>query len=1195
EGFEVALSSWSFLDAKICRKYSNAIPRRAECLQVVTNGSEARVVLTNADWTREGVFVERKFDVADRATVESYLDKWQEDLSQYSGYAYFFFNEDALQPMWDSSYLQSPTCSTNGLAWFREYVVAKYGAAYADIRFPVHPLALGVLGGSNEPNVAVVLDESVTNRTTFTTDPDHWAKWWEWRQVVFANLMDGYARRLAALNATNAHWRGTIHFVSPMSAWASKSGQNLELLARIPNLDWLVMENTRRGTYGNSAERLDDEVRLQLQSAKAAAATNTGFGSYVMVHAYADPIVSNGVSNATYNVAWITQDVAFAVAPEFRSGVVVPFSSAMLVNRPGYTSAYQNVHYLPAAADVWSRARFGRMWSPATGLAVDGGPETNVAARFRWDALEQAVAYDWQFSSSAGFLATNWTARTKTPAYAWSLLTNAMPAGQPLHWRVRGVFAVRSYDEAGAVVGSNLYEGAWFAATGAVTLADGDADGLPDAWEDHWFGGRDSGAADDPDDDGLPNAQEYAGDASPLATDTDGDGLDDLAEVATHGTDPGDADSDNDGLNDCAEVVTYGTDPRDADSDDDGLKDYAEIVVHGTDPWRTDSDADGLSDYWEMQMGLDPLSNDAANDADDDGLTNVQEFGWGTDPLDADTDDDGLGDYAEVTTHGTNPLLADSDADALTDFEEIATHGTDPLAADSDADGLPDGWEVRHGLDPLANDAAGDSDGDGLTNLQEFGLDSDPRRTDSDSDGLPDAWEVAHEFNPASDGGAAYGLAAHWSFDEGAGDVVSNRVSTNWPGTLRFVVESNWMAGRGGGALWLDGLNDHVVVSQAVVGAVVTGAPFTVTAVVWQDPAGTTDYPTVVSDGALLSSNRWPGFLLRYARNDNAFMGYAGDTNAAIGGVAATNWSPRGVGRWVDVALVHDGAVARLFVDGRLTSAATNAFAAQRQPELWLGRGHVNADGSHWRGALDDVRIYRTALDAVALAAVNDWIGDADGDGLNNGAEWNLGTEPRDADSDDDGLSDYAEAVTHGTNPLSADTDGDGMGDAWETAHGLNPLANDAAGDADGDGLTNLQEQVHGTNPQAADPDGDGLNDYAEVVTYGTDPADADSDDDGLNDYAEAVTHGTNPLAADTDADGLPDPWEIAHGTNPLVDDAAGDPDGDGLTNLQEMGVGTNPLDADTDDDALEDGDELAAGTDPLAADSDSDGLPDGW
>ena len=75
----------------------------------------------------------------------------------------------------------------------------------------------------------------------------------------------------------------------------------------------------------------------------------------------------------------------------------------------------------------------------------------------------------------------------------------------------------------------------------------------------------------------------------------------------------------------------------------------------------------------------------------------------------------------------------------------------------------------------------------------------------------------------------------------------------------------------------------------------------------------------------------------------------------------------------------------------------------------------------------------------------------------------------------------------------------------------------------------------------------------------------------------------------------MPDAWEIANGLNPYdPSDASLDPDGDGLTNLQEYLLGTNPHVADTDGDGLNDGDEVKAGTNPLVADTDGDGLSDG-
>ncbi|TPH18964.1 VCBS repeat-containing protein [Litorilituus lipolyticus] len=183
---------------------------------------------------------------------------------------------------------------------------------------------------------------------------------------------------------------------------------------------------------------------------------------------------------------------------------------------------------------------------------------------------------------------------------------------------------------------------------------------------------------------------------------------------------------------------------RETDSDIDGIPDRID----------TDDDNDGMSDDYENlyllndddSVCLNPLdSNDAAEDCDGDGLSNLEEFELSTKPNDSDSDNDGLTDHFEVNTSETNlfltnPLNDDSDNDGLTDGYEINTSLTNPLIADSDGDGLSDGYEVNTSL---TNPNSSDSDNDGLSDGDEVNIhQTNPNSSDSDNDGLSDEFEV---------------------------------------------------------------------------------------------------------------------------------------------------------------------------------------------------------------------------------------------------------------------------------------------------------------------------------------------------------------------------------------------------------------------------------------------------------------------
>ncbi|RCL35148.1 MAG: hypothetical protein DBX00_08420 [Verrucomicrobia bacterium] len=91
-------------------------------------------------------------------------------------------------------------------------------------------------------------------------------------------------------------------------------------------------------------------------------------------------------------------------------------------------------------------------------------------------------------------------------------------------------------------------------------------------------------------------------------SDWDADGAADEIEVAS-GSNPTISDTDGDGVDDGAEIETFETDPCNPDSDGDGLNDGDEVFgVPATDPNNADSDGDGFSDSEELQAGSDPNS-----------------------------------------------------------------------------------------------------------------------------------------------------------------------------------------------------------------------------------------------------------------------------------------------------------------------------------------------------------------------------------------------------------------------------------------------------------------------------------------------------------------------------------------------------------------------------------------------------------
>ena len=93
---------------------------------------------------------------------------------------------------------------------------------------------------------------------------------------------------------------------------------------------------------------------------------------------------------------------------------------------------------------------------------------------------------------------------------------------------------------------------------------------------------------------------------------------------------------------------------------------------------------------------------------------------------------------------------------------------------------------------------------------------------------------------------------------------------------------------------------------------------------------------------------------------------------------------------------------------------------------------------------------------------------DQDKDGLTNQEERDLGTNPRDPDSDDDGLSDGLEVKSLKTNPKDADSDDDNLKDGDEVVGDSNPHDSDSDDDGIDDGDDDDYDSIEAHKFQAS-------------------------------------------------------------------------------------------------------------------------------
>jgi len=709
------------------------------------------------------------------------------------------------------------------------------------------------------------------------------------------------------------------------------------------------------------------------------------------------------------------------------------------------------------------------------------------------------------------------------------------------------------------------------------------------------------------------------------------------------------------GLIDLVELTRWdGTDLNDPDSDDDGVNDGDEVHVHGTQPNEADTDRDGMPDGYEVDNQLNPLVDDTAADADSDGLNNGDEHSYGSDPQVKDSDSDGIEDGTEVHTYGSDPMDTDSDDDGLEDGDEL-TYTTGLMDDDSDDDGVKDGAEVHtHGTEPTIFDTDNDglSDGDELISMvysNSFEYEYFDYKWTTGGD-VP--WELS-TYWPYD--GTQHAFSS--LLPPGKTNTLSLTINV-LDGNIIFYESLDMKIG-GRALFYINGVQQEQYYPTTQIGWEQKSYPvsqgtntFTWVVENWSSESGyfsidKLSVPMLPGTSALDDDSDDDGVkdglevnlyhcnpLSTDTDNDGLTDGQEVNTYGTNPNLIDTDKDGMSDGWETDNTLMptnNTDAAVDIEPDG-LTNLeeyqnGTNPRVADTDSDGMLDGYEVN---NGLNPLLDDADL------------------DSDSDGLSNIEEHNAGSNPQSSDTDNDLMPDgwevsYSlmptnnadaavdiepdgltnlEEYQNGTNPRVADTDSDGMSDGWEIDNALMPTNNaDAAVDIEPDGLTNLEEFQNGTNPGVADTDSDSMPDGWEVsyslmptnnadaavdiepdgltnleeYQNGTNPRVADTDNDGLNDGYEVNTSNTDPTDEDTDGDGMIDGWEWDHFLDPRVDDASGDADNDGMTNLQEAQAGTDPQSTDSDSDGMTDGWEADHSLDPAVNDAGGDPDNDGY
>jgi hypothetical protein len=727
-----------------------------------------------------------------------------------------------------------------------------------------------------------------------------------------------------------------------------------------------------------------------------------------------------------------------------------------------------------------------------------------------------------------------------------------------------------------------------------VNDADSDDDGLQDGYEDANRDGVITNSLGD-------SSSQGSGETSFCDPDTDDDGLLDGQEEGLFGQGAVTAHTAS------GDVTTVPA--LDDDSDNDGLSDYEEVNITQTDPLNWDTDGDGISDADELiatggawpkrtfEQESDPLDPDT----DDDGLTDNVEYpgtGLGSTYLrglggdrdtvcpyvnDADSDDDGLQDGTE-SWDGDETITTGNIGDSTTQADVNPSGETDFCNPDTDGDGLTDGEEVNllGGL-PMSHST-------GFTPVTpqgvstQVGVDGPPLAPtipalddDSDNDGLSDYEEVNITGTDPLDADTDNDTISD------ADELIAT--GGTWPKRTFQQVSDPLDPDTDD-----DDLTDNIEYDGTGLGVSRTtgGVDDTVCPYV--------NNPDSDNDGLLDGTED---------ANHDGTWGVNG-SGITVGGI--NSQAQKSVDYW-ETDLCNPDTDGDGLLDGEEVALLGGAPISGR-PRPVPGFDTVTPEGRSTTLPVADysgtgpLYTFNPTPGPDLDPTIPALDADSDNDGLSDYEEVNVtGTDPLDADSDNDTLMDADELIATGgswpartfdqeSDPLDINTDDDYLPDPVEGSCG-DPVYT-------GTGLSSLGGGLGGTRDTLcpyvnnADSDEDGVQDGAVI------PISREGPNGFLYSYA-FIEGFLDVAAADVQAPGtvriVVTPATGEQNDDTICNVCDPDSDGDGLTDGEEVGLGTNPQDWDTDNDGRNDWHEVTGGgpipTDPFDPDTDDDGLLD--